>query len=57
MRQPSPVNCNTTGTLTQYKSSINGWSQVSFSEFWDEILNATDQTVYQIEAIKKLHLI
>ena len=52
-----PVNCNTTGTLTQYKSSVNSWSQVSFSEFWDEILNAKDQTVYQIEAIKKLHLI
>ena len=52
-----PVNCNTTGTLTQYKSTVNGWSQVSFSEFWDEILNAKDQTVYQIVAIKKLHLI
>ena len=47
-----PVNCNTTGTLTQYKSSVNGWSQVSFSEFWDEILNAKDQTVYQIVVIK-----
>ena len=52
-----PVNCRTTGTLTQYKSSINGWSQVSFFEFWDEILNAKDQTVYQIEAIKMLHVI
>ena len=48
-----PVNCNTTGTLTQYKNPINGWSQVSFSEFWDEILNVKDQTAYQIEAIKK----
>ena len=29
-----PLNCNTTGTLTQYKSSVYAWaSQVSFSEF------------------------
>ena len=34
-----------------------GDSQVSFSEFRDEILNARDRTLYQIEAIKKLHLI
>ena len=51
------MDCNTTGMLTQYKSLVIGWSQVSFSEFWDEILNAKDRTVYQIEAIKKFRLI
>ena len=43
--------------LTQYKSSVNGRNQVSFSEFCDEILNAKDRTAYQIEAIKKLLLV
>ena len=32
-------------------------SELSFSEFWDEILDAKNRTVYQIKAIKKLHLI
>ena len=34
-----------------------GWSQVSFSEFWVELLNANDWAVYQIEANKKLYLV
>ena len=52
------VNSKRTGTLTQYNSPyIIRWSQVSFSEFWVELLNAKNWAAYQIEANKKLYLV
>ena len=39
------LNYTTTRTLLSTK----------ISEFWDELLNAKDRTVYQIEAIKKFY--
>ena len=50
------MNSKRTVTLTQYNNPLIGWSQVSFSEFWVELLNAKDWAVYQIEAIKKFYL-
>ena len=57
------VSCPMQWTLRELERQLNTtvpiirWSQVSFSEFWVELLNAKDWAVYQIEANKKLYLV